>query len=118
MNIIDRIKVEQTKNRFPVRSAPKTTLVCEQTDLNEIGGLAYKFEFSMRLAVEVKFHANKAEYHGGAREAATRALLHTLYGDALAQIDSARHAIYNDDIEGALSILGHLRDELTGRSAS
>lgn len=114
MSLLKQLWVTETGVRKPI-SSPKINLTCEQASPDAVGGLACRFEFLMTLGVEVRFWANKAEYHGGAREAAERALLHTLYGDTLAKIDAVSHAIFSGDDEGALSILSALRKELSGR---
>jgi len=115
MNLLKQLRVTETGVQKPI-SSPRIIHTCEQASPDALGGIATRFEFLMTLGVEVRFWANRAEYHGGAREAAERALLHTLYVNTLAKIDAVSHAIFSGDEEGALSILSELRKELSGRS--
>ena len=114
MNIWDSLMERTTGMRISPTLRDKVSLreLCEptggirphQTDSNE--------EYLLRLAVEVTFWANKAQY-GSARKIAEKHLAHVLYGGALAKIATLRSAISDGDRDAAMAACEDLEAELT-----
>ena len=114
MNIWDSLMERSTgtQGRPTLRDKVQIREFCEptgdirpyQTDSNE--------EYLLRLAIEVTFWANKAQY-SSARKIAERHLAHVLYGGALAKIAALRSAISDGDRDAAMAACSDLESELT-----
>jgi hypothetical protein len=110
MTIIDRIQIEEQKNKRPCEE--KISMFdCKETAHLRGYGLATQSEYHMKLIVGISFWANQAQYEL-AYKRAKRVLLHELYGDILSKIDGAIHAIYNKNELDALDNLSAIRSQL------
>lgn len=110
MTILNRIEIKDTMHQ---RLNPQATISLDTRESGAISdyGFASQKQYQMRLQVGCEFWANKAQYDT-ARKNAEKVLLHTLYGDILARLDSAVHAIYNRDEKAAIDHIYSIRNEL------
>lgn len=110
MTILDKIEVKETMNKRPYQNRMSFANVVETGEIYE-NGLATQKEYQLKLQVGCNFWANQAQYNN-ARKKAEKVLLHTLYGEILAKLDLAIHAIYNRDEQTALDQIFSIREEL------
>ena len=110
MTILDKVKIQDMRNQ---RVDKPPAISFSQRDTGEISGygLSMQNQYRMQLVVGIEFWANQAQYKD-AQKRAEKVLLHTLYGDILARLDSAISAIYNRDEQEALLHIFSIRDDL------
>jgi len=110
MSLLDRLRIEGTKDYRPDRSL-NTTFATIPTGETQLNGFATQEKFVMRLEVVSYFWANKAQYNDASRHA-ERVITNALYEPALSAIDLAMHALMNNEPERAYAALSELRTEL------
>ncbi|AST86259.1 hypothetical protein CIG66_07185 [Ralstonia pseudosolanacearum] len=113
-SILDKLEQNQTGMRKGngFRRSPILDYKLEPTGNMLPGGFQPMEGYLLTVTLGISFWSNKVMFEDSKRDA-ERMLLTRLYGETLALLDEASHAIYNGEPEDALQAINAIKDALT-----
>lgn len=113
-SILDKLEQSQTgmRKESGFRRSPVLDYKLEPTGNMRPGGFQPMEEYLLTVTLGISFWSNKVMFEDSKRDA-ERMLLTRLYGETLALLDEASHAIYNGEPEDALQAINAIKGALT-----
>ena len=112
MNLFTKLTTVPTNVRYPMTAKPILSLELSEGIEPEPSGFGVSMGYELRAVVVQSFRCNDAQKEHATKNA-TKALMHVLYSDFVADLYEVREAAYAGDTTKILSRIGEMLDEIT-----